>query len=446
MKRRELFKLTAVAGLGQAAAAFGKGKTVSSNLQKEHQFLPGEICGMTFAQLRDDWRDRLFYKYLSYWDKGGCDKQYGGFMCELNDDGTVHDDIKDVWYQGRGIWVYAFLYNNFCKECTFLDIARKAKEFMIKYMYQGNGRWQQLVRRDGSAIAAGGQLKSQGSSEDILGALFAANGLGEYYKATGDKKSLEIAKTSIIEAVKKYERPDYLGTGKRLLTCSFMFVWTMNQLLGCYKDDEFEKISREHIDAIMNKFWNSEYGIMNSELNHDYSRIPECNTQMRPDHGIETLWMVLFEALRTKDINLFDKVKKRIRRIIEMNWDYVFEGLGCSFNLFGSDKVPAGTDYNIKNMWAHCEILIACLSILEYTGEVWAKEWYERTRAYILKTMATDSGIWRQAVDRFGKPKDRPNVSALRRCNYHQPRAIMYNLLTLDRMIKNKGMLTAFPA
>ena len=39
-------------------------------------------------------------------------------------------------------------------------------------------------------------------------------------------------------------------------------------------------------------------------------------------------------------------------------------------------------------MWAHCEILIACLTVLEYTREVWVKEWYERTRAYLLRTMA----------------------------------------------------------
>ena len=32
----------------------------------------------------------------------------GGFMCERNDDGSVASDEKNVWYQGRGIWVHTF--------------------------------------------------------------------------------------------------------------------------------------------------------------------------------------------------------------------------------------------------------------------------------------------------------------------------------------------------
>jgi mannose/cellobiose epimerase-like protein (N-acyl-D-glucosamine 2-epimerase family) len=87
-------------------------------------------------------------------------------------------------------------------------------------------------------------------------------------------------------------------------------------------------------------------------------------------------------------------------------------------------------------MWAHCEILIACMMILEHTGEVWAKEWYERTRAYVLRTMAnTGHGVWRQAVDRKGRNIDRVGVSTKRKGNFHQPRMLMMNLLSLDRMI-----------
>jgi mannose/cellobiose epimerase-like protein (N-acyl-D-glucosamine 2-epimerase family) len=98
-------------------------------------------------------------------------------------------------------------------------------------------------------------------------------------------------------------------------------------------------------------------------------------------------------------------------------------------------------------MWAHCEILIACLTILEYTGEVWAKEAYERARAYTLKTMAnTGHGVWRQAVDRYGKDLKRVGISPKRKGNFHQPRMLMKNILSLERMIHNAGKLTPFPA
>ena len=84
--------------------------------------------------------------------------------------------------------------------------------------------------------------------------------------------------------------------------------------------------------------------------------------------------------------------------------------------------------------------------MLEYTGEVWAKEWYERTRDYLLRTMAnTGHGVWRQAVDRRGNDLKRVGVSEKRKGNFHQPRCLMMNLQSLDRMISGGGRLTPFP-
>jgi hypothetical protein len=83
---------------------------------------------------------------------------------------------------------------------------------------------------------------------------------------------------------------------------------------------------------------------------------------------------------------------------------------------------------------------------LEYTGDIWAKEWYERTREFTLRTIAnTGIGVWRQAVDRYGENLVREGISPFRKCNFHQPRCLMQNILSLERMIKNNGKLTPFP-
>ena len=197
----------------------------------------------------------------------------------------------------------------------------------------------------------------------------------------------------------------------------------------------------------MDRFWNPDYGIANEYLRHDYTRLPEAAGHMFAGHALETLWIVMHEALRIKDRALFTTAKNRIRRLIEMCWDYVFDGWGDgNFFVHKTPEHDRGPQYEIKTMWAHCEILIACMTILEYTGEVWAKEWYERARAYLLRTMAnTPHGVWRQAVDRHGKNLQRVGVSPKRKGNFHQPRMLMMNLLSLDRMIQNSGRLTEFP-
>jgi len=87
-------------------------------------------------------------------------------------------------------------------------------------------------------------------------------------------------------------------------------------------------------------------------------------------------------------------------------------------------------------MWAHCDAMIACMMVLEHAGAAWARQWYERLRAYTLKVMPVPGhGVWRQAVDRSGKDLKRVGVSVKRKDNFHQARYLMLNLLSLKRML-----------
>lgn len=453
MKRRHFLSTAAIAGISGLNAAVSE-SAVSSTSFTPSSFgrIPDTIAGMSLADLREDYRSRIFDMYLPFWDKGGYDSENGGVMCELYDDGTVQNDEKFIWYQGRAVWVYAFLYNNFGGDRRFLDIAKRTRDFMVKFMYAGGGMWLESVDRTGKQI----QSTGQGSGKDIYPAMFSAAGLIELYKAAGDEQDLELAKESILNAQRRYNDPAYEGIslsrsdvkGLRSQGHSFMTIWPLTQLLSFHDDPALEAIQREHVGHIVNDFWNPDYGITNETLYHDYSRIPEVEQTMAPGHSLETLWMVMYEALRTKDRGLFDICKNRVRRLVEMNWDYVYEGWGTnSFRVSATESHPQGPSFEVKNMWAHTEILIACMTALEYTGEVWAKEWYERTREYAIRTMAnTGHGVWRQAVDRYGNNLKRSGISEYRKGNFHQPRYMMMNLLSLDRMLQNNGRCTPFPA
>jgi len=407
--------------------------------------IPEIIAGMNLKDLRDDYRDRIFRQYLPFWEKGGYDSESGGFMCELNSDGAVVNDEKYIWYQGRGIWVYSFLYNNFGRDKRFLEIAVKSYEFLIKNMYIGDGKWHESVNRTGKPVAS---TVAQGSEKDVYGALFAAAGLIEFYRATGNEEIIKLAKTSIRSSVMAYEDLDYEGIkidgieskGLRSQGHSFMIVWILNNLLSFHEDQSLEELIDEHVNHLMTHFWNADYGIVNEILFHDYSRVPGYDQVMFAGHSLEALWMVLAESLRRNDKQLFKTCKQRIRRIIEMNWDYVFDGW-CTqhYHVFNSELKCQGPDYDLKVMWAHCELLVATMMVLELTGEIWAIEWYERARDYCIRKMAnTGCGIWREAVDRFGRDKKRPGISIYRKDNFHQIRYQMMNLLSIERIIKNK--------
>ena len=73
------------------------------------------------------------------------------------------------------------------------------------------------------------------------------------------------------------------------------------------QDERLEALSDRVVDAIVNKYWNPEYRLMNEVLAHDYTRPDDTNESfIYLGHAIETLWILLPEALRRGDRALFE--------------------------------------------------------------------------------------------------------------------------------------------
>jgi N-acylglucosamine 2-epimerase len=436
MNRRDFLGAVAAAGAEGSLLPRGWSRTEADGpvLRSEIELVRSSLDG-----LYQDCHAQLFDRYLPFWEQGGIDEEKGGFMCYLHDDGSIENDRKDIWYQGRGIWVYSYLYNELNPDPKWLEIARKARDFMVTRMHRGDGTWLENVDRVGNPVAPIGK----DGSKNIYGALFAAVGLIQFAKATGRAEDLELAKLSLRKSVERYESPDYPGVvapgidgaGLRAQGHSFMFVWVIPQLLELDPDPGFEALLREHLNALETKFWNPDFGISNEFLFHDYSRIPSLSEFMVSGHSIEAQWMCMEEALRQGDQELFARFKNRMRRLIEMSWDYTFEGTcDTAFHVFASGEHPAGPALDEKTMWAQSEVSIGCLLTYQLTMEEWAREWFERSWEFLQRTMTTDYGVWRQAVDRKGKDLQRKDVSIYRKGNFHQPRCLMYLMRMLAQM------------
>lgn len=443
MKRRD-FMLTS-AGIG-LSATLGCARVAESKPIAARPIIPAVIGDRSLVELRDEMKKYLFDIHLPFFEHGGDDKQYGGFMCILDDSGVPKLDEKYIWFVGRGIWVYSYLYNHFGRDPRHLDAARRARDFMVKYMYAGDGRWVERVHRDGAP--------KKPVSGSIYDWMFPAEALIEYYKAAGNKEDIELAIASIRASAAAYDRPDYkpsgAAVGARVQGHSMVFVHTLRQLLEIYHEPWVEQMQREHVDAVLKRFYNPELRVSNENLDHDYGRVEP--DYMMLGHSLETRWMVMFEALRRGDRALFDEAGGVIKDWIPMGWDFNMEGWGGG-NFYALDKRdspnPAdnhnhGAAFGAKTMWSHAEMLIACATILEYTGEAWAADWYGRAMNYIRKVFAHPDRPWSLVSRRNGEVME-SGVDAGRKDNYHPPRCMMLCIESLDRMIKNEGRLTPFP-
>lgn len=396
---------------------------------------------MTLAQLRHQYRYDLFEDFLPFMDRYVIDHELGGFRCETDRDGANLTQNKTTWFEGRGIWVYSFLYDHFGRDPRHLEVARKSVEFVLRAQPRGEDElWPRSFSREGRPLTP--------PATEIYGDLFIAEGLAEYSKATGEGKYRELAREIVLKCVRIYDRPDHnpeigqahLGTksvafpGARIQGAWMVLIRILSQMLEARADPELEDIIARAIDAVMNRHYNPEFGLNNELLNHDLSRpAGEYAQLVYTGHSIEALWMILYEALRRKDQALFDTAAERFRRHVEVSWDDVYGGVfhvlrNVDQNIWSLDKV----------LWAQAEVLIGCLLLFEHTGDPWARDTFGKMYTYVREKFPLKRhgyALWMHQGDRkvtFERHSTRVE-------NYHHPRHLMLNLLSVERMMDDTG-------
>ena len=382
--------------------------------------------------LRDHYHHYLFEEYLPFWQRHGIDHELGGFMCAIDHDGTRSSDSKYMWYQGRGLWTYSYLYRHFGGD-EQLEVARRAKDFLLRHGRDERGDWVQRLTR-------AGKVESPATSRGYA-TLFVAEGMQAYAHATGDGEAMEVAQQALWRGLEQFDDPErfvdegyipFSYKGQRPLGSHMVLILILTQMLKQVQDERLEALSDRVIDAIINKYWNPKYRLMNEVLAHDYKRPDDANESfVYLGHAIETLWMLLPEALRRGDRALFELVAERFRRHLEVSWDDVYSGFLRALDVHGAyvyDKV----------LWLQEEVMIGCLILLEHTDWDWPAQWFERTFDYVEERFSLRPHgfpLYLYGGDRTVRFIEH----VTRKENYHHPRCVMRNLLVLERMIKRGG-------
>ncbi len=442
--RRDFIRRNSLAGLGAIGLGTLSGFTpepAGKAIEAQDLNKIKSLAGMDLQKLYNRYSDELFNRFLPSMDKLSVDNEHGGFICDVDiSNGKVINYTKRTWYQGRGIWVYAFLYNNFKKDPRYLDIARRAIDFVSKLQRTEDKFFDINYTRDGKRMSEPG---------DIYGDLFVAEGLAEFSKATGDKSYLKQAKEMIFYCLDRYDRKDYVYdisytpgrpkiAGPRNLGHWMIFLSLSSQILSQGHDDDFKNLADRCIDAIMQRHINKEFNILNEMVNHDFS-LPknEYADFAVIGHGIETLAFVMAEAVRRKDVELFKRSEAAFKRHVEVAADKLYGGhFEVLYNANTYSWSPS------KSAWCQQEVSIGSLISLEHTGQQWAEQCFNEGDVYMMEKMLTPQfAFWTFGG---GRKVDTPSFKTVE--HYHTPRYLMRNMLALQRIIKRKGKVSGFIA
>ena len=405
MKRRVFISNMATQALSLSAArslwAVGEnGKGENYTVSPVNRTAVSEIAGHSLEELRDFHKRELFEEYIKLWDWRGIDWKYGGFLPYYDADGNYTTTDKEMYYLGRGLWTFSYIYNHFEKHERHLKAARLAKDFLFKYGRNKRGYWNSLLSQKGKIL--------QGSF-NIYGDIYMALGLGEFYKATGDEEARDVAVETVYGVMERIVSPGYqhlYGHGsshepgtKRLGTWQH-FLSALTPLLKYTEDEGVERIARMCVRNILEYHWDRRRKVMYEYLNHDFKPFPEESLRhVSVWHAIQAAWMCMDEALRRGDVEMFRDALEMGRQMVERAWEY-------------GQKTSGDLD----------DTLVFTALALEHTHESWAIYWFGKS----IDSMYEKPDHWK------------------RTCLLHHPRRLFFCIEILDRMIERKGMVSDF--
>ncbi len=416
------------------------------------------IGDYTLRQLARQYERDIFKDFFPFLDKHVIDHELGGFMTNVDRDGTLLKTTKNTWYCGRGIWAYSFLYNNFDKRPEYLDIAEKAVRFIMRHPPEGDHLWAAEFTKEGEPIIVEGQFiggKYYPVSEEVSGDLFIANGLAEYSKAAGDAGYWDQAKEIILKCVRIFDRPDYAPNAAQVYLGK-----DAPSLPGAQAHGRGHAAAERHpADARAPRRRRARRrerpGRRARSSTSTTTPNTTCSTRssttttrgrttiyrhlVYTGHAIETMWMLIYEALPPEGQEALPPGRQRcFKRHIEIAWDRVFGGF-----FRGLKDVQANLWILDKPLWTQEEVLIGTLFVIEHTGAEWAQEWFARTFAFVQdKYSLRKHGFslyddWPDRLVTFVPHHTRVEI-------FHHPRHLMQNLLSLRRLIERRGRPSGF--
>jgi N-acylglucosamine 2-epimerase len=379
-------------------------------------------------ELAGCYRETLLGDVVPFWLRQGVDRQCGGFLTALDRDGTVIDTDKSIWFQGRGAWLFATLFNTVEQVPDWLEAARSGIEFLRRHGRGPDGKLYFTVTREGRPL----RMRRYVYSES-----FAAIANAAYARATGDSQAAEDAlayfDTYLTHSFQPGRMPPkvdaqtrpMMGIGPLMIaiataqevranlgdvtvtgrTCTAWIDWAVDRIERSFLKPEFEAL----LEVV---------GPNGEVLDHFDGR------QLNPGHAIEAAWFILHEGKQRDDARLVRLGLTILDWMWQRGWDEQSGGIFYFRDLRG---LPV-QDYwhDMKFWWPHCEAIIATLLAWTLTGDPKYARWHRLVHEWSFRHFPDpEFGEWYGYLHRDGRVSV-PLKGNMWKGPFHLPRMLWY--------------------
>ena len=389
-----------------------------------------------FKALKARYYKELTESVLPFWLKYGMDKVNGGIYTGLNEDGTILETDKSVWFQGRALWTFCTAYEQIDKNPEYLEAAKSLVKFLENHCFDTDGRMFFRVSADGRPVTK--RLRY------FFSETFAIIGFSTYSRITGDISYRDKA-FKLLEFVEKIRTTPGILIPKINPdvepSISFGGPMILLNVLSEMRQSYPEK--SEWINSYMAKLLNEvETYFVRDDMHLVLEQCAPDGTFMKdhfegrllnPGHAIEGAWFIMNEGLTTKNQHLIDLGLKILDWEWDIGWDSEYGGgiiqyrdaLGLPVSEYHQD---------MKFWWPQCEAAIAELMAYGITKDKKHLEHFELVDKYISDRFIDPVyGEWFGYFHRDGTLATRVKGN-LYKGPFHIPRMYMKCIEIIDSM------------
>lgn len=333
-----------------------------------------------FNKLLATYRDGLLKDTLPFWLPRAIDREWGGYLTCFDQDGTILQTDKPVWFQGRFAWLLATLYNTVEKRLDWLEAAKHGIVFLNDHCFDTDGRMFFWVTREGRPVRKRRYLFSES---------FAVIALAAYGVATGELLYKQQALDLFRLMLKYHTTPGLLpakvnSTVRPLkgLAMPMILTSTAQELRKAVDDPICAEVIDRNIAEVERDFLKDEFGALlesvgpNGEFCDTFEGRLVC-----PGHSLEMGWFILEEARqRQRDPQLIKLGCRIIDHSYVLGWDHEYGGIFYYRDVRG---LP-GNEYwhDMKFWWPHNEAIIATLLAYQLTGDEKYARWHRQVHEW----------------------------------------------------------------
>jgi N-acylglucosamine 2-epimerase len=330
-------------------------------------------------QLRDFYKKQLLEDTIPFWFPRSVDAEFGGYLLMRDADGSLIDDDKAVWIQGRAAWMLSTLYNTIEPRQEWLEGAKAGIDFLLQHCFDEDGRMFFHVTRDGRPIRKRRYFFSE---------TFATIAMAAYAKATADETMAYNARELFGKCIRYASEPGLITpkfTDTRPakgIGVPMIMINTAQQVRDTIGDPRCDEWISKWIAEIERDFVKDDIRCVMEQVAPDGSIIDHIDGRtLNPGHAIEGAWFILHEArYRNNDPHLIALGCRMLDYMWERGWDKEYGGILYFRDVY--DKPVQEYWQDMKFWWPHNEVIIATLLAHPMTGDQKYLDWHEQVRTW----------------------------------------------------------------